>query len=227
MQEVSEINAMEYTILVVDDEAELRENLAALLNHEGFRVCTAASGMEGVRLLSGKRFDVVLLDLIMPGMDGIETLQEMRKTHHKTKYIVLTAFATVSTAVQAIRKGASDYLSKPFRFEELVVVIRRSLEEARFEMEIQSCDLDQTLTSLANPIRRGIIELLGKSSTMRMTDISAAMNIKDHTKTTFHLRILKEAELIRQSEDKLYALTFGGINACNLLRALGNRVQTI
>ncbi|MBF0126201.1 MAG: response regulator [Magnetococcales bacterium] len=213
---------MNQSILIVDDEAELRENLAVLLSHEGFRVTTAPSGLEGLRLLAGERFDVVLLDLIMPGLDGIETLQEMRKTSSATKFIMLTAFATVNTAVQAIRKGASDYLSKPFRFEELVAVVRRSLEERRFEMQIQSRDLDQTLASLANPIRRRIIEVLGQSNCLRMTDISAALYIEDHTKTLFHLRTLREAGLIRQAEDKLYALTSLGSNAFNLLRALGH-----
>ncbi|MBF0110669.1 MAG: response regulator [Magnetococcales bacterium] len=207
-------------VLIVDDEAELRDNLAALLLHEGFQVTTAATGIEGVRFLTRERIDVVLLDLIMPGMDGIETMQEMRRIRGATKFIVLTAYATVNTAVQAIRRGASDYLAKPFRFDDLVTVIRRSLEERRFEMRIQSCDIDQTLSSLANPIRRRIIEMLGQSGVLRMTDISAGLAISDHTKTMFHLRILREAQLLRQGEDKLYALTPSGTNAFQLLRVL-------
>lgn len=213
----------QYTILIVDDEAELRDNLAALLRHEGFHVSTAESGLEGLRLFTSQRFDVVLLDLIMPGQDGIETLQEMRKVGGHTKFIVMTAFATVNTAVQAIRKGAADYLSKPFRFEELVSVIRRSMEEVRFERQIQSGNLDQTLASLANPVRRRVIEMLGQSHALRMTDISLALRFDDHTKTMFHLRTLKEAGLIRQSEEKLYTLSDSGRNACNLLRALDNQ----
>ncbi|MEO5333547.1 MAG: response regulator [Magnetococcus sp. YQC-5] len=212
---------MEPHILIVDDEADLRENLSVLLRHEGFQVSTAASGTEALRLLNGGRFDVVLMDLIMPGRDGIEILLEMRKLNNRIKIIIMTAFATVNTAVQAIRKGASDYLSKPFRFEELVSVIRRLLEETRFELQIQTGDLDQTLASLANPIRRRIIEMLGQSNALRMTDISTSLYIEDHTKTLFHLRTLKEAGLIHQGEDKLYALTSNGNNAYFLLRALG------
>ncbi|MBF0422108.1 MAG: response regulator [Magnetococcales bacterium] len=214
---------MRQRILIVDDEAELRENLAALLTHEGFQVTTAASGKEALRLPGNERFDVVLLDLIMPDMDGIETMLNLRRISAGTKFIVMTAFATVSTSVQAIRKGASDYLSKPFRFEELVAVVRRSLEEARFESQIQSHDLDQTLASLANPIRRRIIEILGYSQALRMTDISAALYIVDHTKTMFHLRTLKEAGLIRQTDEKRYTHTSAGNNAFNLLRAMTNR----
>ncbi|MBF0296378.1 MAG: response regulator [Magnetococcales bacterium] len=210
-------------ILIVDDEAELRENLAVLLSHEGFQVATAESGVEALRLSSVERFDVVLLDLIMPELDGIETLQKMRRLNSKTKFIIMTAFATVNTAVQAIRTGASDYLSKPFRFEELVAVVRRSLEEARFESQIRASDLDQTLSSLANPIRRRIIEMLGHGQALRMTDISAALYIEDHTKTLFHLRTLKEAGLIRQTEEKLYTHTPAGQNAYNLLHALVNQ----
>ncbi|MBF0584913.1 MAG: response regulator [Magnetococcales bacterium] len=170
-----------YNILIVDDEAELRDNLASLLRHEGFRVSTAESGLDGMHIFGSQRFDVVLLDLIMPGKDGIETLQEMRKLGGNSKFIVMTAFATVNTAVLAIRKGASDYVSKPFRFEELVAVIRRSVEEARFERHIQSCNLDQTLSSLANPVRRRIIEMLGQSHALRMTDISTSLLFDDHT----------------------------------------------
>lgn len=212
---------MEQNILIVDDEAELRENLAALLGYEGFQVSAAESGEEGLRLLTGGRFDVVLLDLIMPGMDGIEILQEMRKVRGHTKFIMMTAFATVNTAVQAIRKGASDYLSKPFRIEELITVVRRSLEETRFEMQIQSCDLDQTLSSLANPIRRRIIEMLGQSGALRMTDVSTTLHFSDHTKTMFHLRTLRDAGLVWQTQEKLYSLTSTGSNALQLLRALG------
>ncbi len=214
--------AKQQKILIVDDEAELRENLASLLKHEGFQVNTAESGLEGLRVFAAQRFDVVLLDLIMPGKDGIETLQEMRRGNVKTKFIVMTAFATVNTAVQAIRKGASDYLSKPFRFEELVAVVRRSLEEARFEQQILSCNLDKTLSSLANTFRRRIIEMLGQSHALRMTDISEALYVTDHTKTMFHLRTLKDAGLIHQDETKLYALTDAGNNTYNLLQMLGN-----
>ncbi|MBF0602325.1 MAG: sigma-54-dependent Fis family transcriptional regulator [Nitrospirae bacterium] len=207
-------------ILIVDDEAELRDNLATLLGHEGFVVGTAESGMAALEILARNPYDVVLLDLIMPGLDGIETLQEMRKMRSGTKCVVMTAFATVNTAVQAIRKGASDYLSKPFRLEELVAVVRRSMEEASFELQVQSSNLDQTLASLANPIRRRIIEMLGQSRTMRMTDISMALRFEDHTKTMFHLRTLKEAALIRQAADRHYSLTDAGNNALNLLRVL-------
>ncbi|MBF0183375.1 MAG: response regulator [Magnetococcales bacterium] len=209
-----------YQILIVDDEAELRDNLTSVLEYEGFVVHTAASGAEGIRQFSAQRFDIVLLDLIMPGQDGIDTMLEMRRFSNQTRFIIMTAFATVNTAVQAIRKGASDYLSKPFRVEELVAVIKRSLEEARFERQIVAGNVDKTLTSLANPIRRRMIDLLGRVSQVRMTDISQALEIEDHTKTMFHLRTLKEAGLIHQPDDKSYALTPAGNNAFNVMRLL-------
>lgn len=212
--------SLKHSVMVVDDEAELRDNLVELLRHEGFLVSAAESGAAGLGLLTTERFDVVLLDLIMPGMDGIETMQEMRKVSGTTKFIFITAFATIGTAVQAIRKGASDYLSKPFRLEDLLTVVRRSLEEYRFEQQIQSCNLDQTLASLANPVRRRIIEMLGRSHALRMTDISIALRFYDHTKTLFHLRTLKDANLIRQAEEKFYVLTDAGKNTLHLLHAL-------
>ncbi len=208
------------SILIVDDENELRDNLVTILEHEGFLVRTASSGADGVQQLTGQRFDVVLLDLIMPDMDGIETMQEMRRLSANTRFIITTAYATLSTAVYAIRKGASDYLAKPFRVEELLSVIRRSLEEARFERRLRLGNLDKTMTSLSNATRRRIIEILRQNLAMRLTDISAALTIEDHTKTMFHLRTLKDAGLVRQTQEKLYALTVMGNNAFNVLNAL-------
>ncbi|MBF0183363.1 MAG: response regulator [Magnetococcales bacterium] len=207
-------------LLLVDDEDDLRENLAMLLEHEGFRVQMAASGGEGLSYMNNQRFDLVILDLIMPGMDGIETMLEMRRLNKTTRFVFITAFATLETAVYAVRKGASDYLAKPFRAEELLAAVRRSLEEARFERKIKVGSLDKTLTSLANVTRRRIIELMGQANAMRLTDISIAIEIDDHTKTMFHLRTLKEAGLVQQTQEKLYTLTPLGNHACLLLQSL-------
>lgn len=207
-------------ILIVDDEPELRENLAELLTSEGFEVEVAASAQEAIKKAANERFDVVLLDLIMPGMDGIEAMIELKKLGGRTKYLVMTAFATLDTAVAAIKKGASDYLSKPFRMEELVTLIRRTLEEAKFEDQIMVHDLDQTLNSLANPIRRKIVEMLGTVPPMRMTEITQKLVIEDRTKTMFHLRTLKEAGIIQQTADKLYTLSNSGRELLGFLNQL-------
>ncbi|MBF0610956.1 MAG: response regulator [Magnetococcales bacterium] len=208
------------SILIVDDEAELRENLAELLQNEGFSTDTAPSGVEALKKAANNRYDVVVLDLIMPGMDGITTMTEMKKLGGRTKYVVVTAFATLDTAVDAIKKGASDYLSKPFRSDELVTLIRRTLEEAKFEDQVMVHDLDQTLNSLANPIRRKIVEMLGSSPPMRMTEITQKLVIEDRTKTMFHLRTLKEAGIIQQTTEKLYTLTQSGRELLGFLNQL-------
>ena len=103
-------------ILVVDDEAPMRESLKDWLMEEGYEVGLASSGQEAIAMVRGKSWDVVLLDLKMPGMDGLETLQRLKgkEVNTEAEILMMTAYATVDTAVQAMKEGAFDYLVKPF-----------------------------------------------------------------------------------------------------------------
>ncbi|OGP66047.1 MAG: hypothetical protein A3K22_05015, partial [Deltaproteobacteria bacterium RBG_16_42_7] len=151
---------MKKKILIVDDDDELRANLSGILRGKGYHTDEASSGKEAIKKALLGEFDIVLLDLMMPKMSGMDVLTELRKLKPKTKVIMITAFASIDNAVEAIKKGASDYISKPFKIEELHTTIRRALEEARFDMSVKKLDLDYTLSSLSNPIRRKIIKLL-------------------------------------------------------------------
>lgn len=102
-----------HTILIVDDEVNLRQTLAAILHREGYLVTTAADGQEARKYLQKGPFDLVFLDLKMPGMDGITLLSEIRKEYAEMPVIILTAHATLDSAMGAVRMGARDYLLKP------------------------------------------------------------------------------------------------------------------
>lgn len=209
-------------VLIVDDDAELRSNLSEILKGAGYHIAEAPSGKEAVEEITSKDFDIVLLDLMMPKMSGIDVLKEIKKIKPKIRVIMITAFATVENAVDAIKKGASDYISKPFRIDDLLTTIRRVIEEGRFEEGITKLDLDYTLSSLASPIRRNIIRLLNSRKSMRLMEIVRELKIDDHTKVVFHLKMLKESSMIAQDKSKLYALTGEGERILSCLKILEN-----
>lgn len=139
-------------IMVVDDEAVARISLAEVLRLEGYEVATAASGEEALSLLSkSEPFDLMVLDLKMGGMDGLAVTEAVQEQSPGTVVILLTAFGTLETAIQAIRKGAHDYLLKPCPIPEILESVRkglakRSQERQRRQLVIQ---LQQTLAELA------------------------------------------------------------------------------
>jgi two-component system, NtrC family, response regulator AtoC len=122
-------------ILVVDDESNARNALAEILKEEGYSVETAADGFKGLARFNEFGPDVVLTDLKMPGMDGVELLGKIHGTDPNVAVIVTTAFGAVDTAVSAMRAGAVDYLTKPINTAELLLVIERALEQSRLRRE--------------------------------------------------------------------------------------------
>src|SRR5918992_1077507 len=118
-------------LLVVDDEESLRITTAAILEQEGYAVDTASSGNEAVALLEGAEFDLVLTDLHMEGGDGLSVLSEIRRRAPLTISIVLTGFASVESAIAALRQGAYDYLVKPCIIDDLKYTVRRGVEHRR------------------------------------------------------------------------------------------------
>ena len=115
-------------ILIVDDERSMREFLAIFLRRAGHRVEAAAGGAEGLTALRGREWDVVITDLRMPEVGGLEILAEAKKLHPETQVVVVTAFATTETAIAAMKAGAYDYLTKPFKVDEVGMVVERALE---------------------------------------------------------------------------------------------------
>jgi two-component system, NtrC family, response regulator AtoC len=118
-------------VLVADDDPVALDLLAEVLAGEGYRVRAAAGGEECLRLAEAERFDLAIVDLRMPGVDGLGVIRRLASLQPGTPGLILTAFATIDTAVEAIREGACDYLSKPFSMEEIKAVVRRILENQR------------------------------------------------------------------------------------------------
>ncbi len=124
-------------ILVVDDEANARNALAEILRDEEYAVETAADGFKALPKLKDFEPDVVLTDLKMPGMDGVELLGKVHEHDPEVGVVIMTAFGAVDTAVQAMRQGAADYLTKPLNADALLVVLARTLERSRLRKETQ------------------------------------------------------------------------------------------
>jgi DNA-binding NtrC family response regulator len=123
------------TILVIDDEAAARTALADILRAEGYTVETVGDGFKGFARLEEVGPDVVLTDLNMPGMDGVELLRKVKETRSDLPVVIMTAFGGVETAVAAMREGASDYLTKPLNTDELLIVLARTLEGVKLRRE--------------------------------------------------------------------------------------------
>ena len=133
-----ESNAGVSNILVVDDEAVIREGMRRILESEGFRVETSASGRAAVEKIQEREFDVVITDLKMPGMDGIEVLKAIKILQPDVPVIIITGYATVDTAVEAMKNGAFDYIAKPFTSEQITEKVQKSIAERAMLLESAS-----------------------------------------------------------------------------------------
>jgi DNA-binding NtrC family response regulator len=125
-------------ILVVDDDESLRRVLQVELEQDGYSVAAAASAQQAFSLLQLRGYDLVVTDLRMPGVSGIEVLKQVRSQYPETVVIVLTAFGTVETAVEAMKAGAYDFLTKPVHPEELLLVVARALDHLRLIEEVRA-----------------------------------------------------------------------------------------
>ena len=115
-------------ILVVDDEDIVRTSCSRTLSPEGYEVRLAKNGVEGLKMASEERFDLVLTDLKMPDMDGIEVLRIIREKWPETAVIIVTGYQTVDTAVKAIKLGAYDYIEKPFTPDALISAVAEAMD---------------------------------------------------------------------------------------------------
>ncbi len=125
------------TVLVVDDEPSIRRLLTFHLERDGHRVATAVSGEEALERIGDGAPDLVLLDLMLPGIDGLETLARIRRVHPELPVIVLTAHGSVENAVEAMKLGAQDFLAKPFEVDRLRIAVRNALELGQLAREVR------------------------------------------------------------------------------------------
>ena len=135
--ETSKGSAFKGRILIVDDEANARNALAELMDDAGYSVSTAADGRTALLQMEQVDPDVVLTDLKMPGMDGLSLIEQGRPMSQHTTFIVMTAFGTIDTAVQAIKLGAESYLTKPLELDAVMAIVDRALERTRLSREAE------------------------------------------------------------------------------------------
>ncbi len=122
-------------IHIIDDEPIIHEVLGELLTSEGYLVESSSRGEEALGKWPSHEFDLILLDLLMPGMDGIEVLRRIKKIEPQAVVIIITAYASVESALEAMKSGAFDYIQKPFKHAELILTIQRALEHKRLQQE--------------------------------------------------------------------------------------------
>jgi two-component system, NtrC family, nitrogen regulation response regulator NtrX len=129
---------MKARILVIDDEAEIRRSVRMILEYEGYDVLEASNGPEGVALAEKESPDLVFLDIKMPGMDGLEALQRIRAASETLPVVIISGHGTVSTAVEATKAGAFDFIEKPLASERVLLTIRNALDQTRLADENRS-----------------------------------------------------------------------------------------
>ncbi|MEO6193982.1 MAG: sigma-54 dependent transcriptional regulator [Thermoanaerobaculia bacterium] len=147
-------------ILIIDDEEVLQDILTVLIRKEGHTPITAGTGEEGLAVLEREEIDLILLDLMLPGMHGMEVLRQVRQRNADVVVVVITAFSSIESAIQAMREGAFHYIPKPFKNEEVLLTIRKGLEQRRLTSENRS--LREQLRQ-----RFAFDNILGKSKPMQ------------------------------------------------------------
>ena len=145
-------------ILIIDDDSMARRAISENLKVNDFSTVEASSGREAINILEAERPDSVLLDLKMPGMDGLETMQQLKSIDADVPVIIITGHGNIPTAVESIKLGAYDFLVKPPDFDKLVLILKRSVEKY---------DLDKKLSRLKNEIETSLEFLLGKSGAIK------------------------------------------------------------
>src|SRR5208337_4084174 len=147
-------------VLIVDDEEQMRELLAKVLEKNGYQVMTAGDGGQALTLLEKEPMDLVVTDVRMPGLDGMEALKAIKELNPEIVVIIMTAFGSIDQAVQAVKEGAYDYINKPFKIDEMLLTIKKALEERRLRHEV---------TALRHELhtRYHFENLIGKSRAMQ------------------------------------------------------------
>ncbi|MBW2146059.1 MAG: sigma-54-dependent Fis family transcriptional regulator [Deltaproteobacteria bacterium] len=162
-------------ILVVDDEENMLHMLSAILRREGYSVTTALSGQKGLEAMETEPFDFVLADIRMPGMDGMALLDEIQKLGHDTTVIMMSAYGSVDIALEAVKRGAYDYISKPFKSGEVALALKKALERERLRRE--NIRLRRTVEKefglegmiARSPGLRGVVQAIRRVADLRTT----------------------------------------------------------
>ena len=168
---------MAYEVLIIDDEALTLSTISRGLTTEGFEVLTAASGEEGLKLFEDEKPELVLLDIVLPGIDGVEVLRQIKTSSPSTIVIMMSAYHMVDRAVEAMKLGAHDYLIKPFHFSDLIATLTRASEMLSLRVRVRDTvetakgqyDFGRVVTK--NPAVRAMLEVARKAAESDHTTI--------------------------------------------------------
>lgn len=168
---------MPYSVLVVDDEALTVRTISRGLREEGFEVFTAASGEEALKTFAGEKPDLTLLDIVLPGVDGVEVLRQIKTTSPNSIVLMMSAYHMVDRAVEAMKLGAFDYLIKPFHLTDMLATLRRATEMLALRVRVHDTvekakgryDFGRVVTD--NPVMRNILEVARKAAEADRTTI--------------------------------------------------------
>src|SRR5499426_4887210 len=160
-------------ILIVDDEPSNRNILSQELTHEGYSVLAACDGREALRKAESFRPDLIILDYMMPDLSGLEVLQELRKRENDTPVVMITAYGTMERAVEAMKEGAFDFITRPFEPDHIALVVRKALEQQRLKrgVEILSEEVEERYRLIVgeSPKMSHVAALAKKAATSNAT----------------------------------------------------------
>ncbi len=215
-------------ILIVDDDEDICTTLSEILEEEGYEVEYVTSGSNAISKIERNNYDIIITDLIMPRISGMDLLSYIKRDKPDTEVIMITAFGSIENAVEAMKRGAAEYIEKPFKLNDIRTSIKRVIEEAKFKKahemlfeDGEEKDVGKILKNIANPIRRKALFCIYNKGKMSFTQIKNELKLDDPTKLSFHLRQLKESDLIAQDSHREYHITSRGEKVIKLLKGFG------
>lgn len=176
------------SVLIVDDEPSVCQLLSNRLKHEGFQCRTCSSAEEAAGLAQEKVFDVVISDLRMPGMSGLDLLEIIRKKHPRSAFLIVTGVDDVRVGIDAMKRGADDYLAKPFQLDGVIAAIERALQKKRLEIEVETYreNLEQMAEQRTKQLHTAMKRIEGTYDET-LEALGAALDLRD-TETEGHSR---------------------------------------
>ncbi len=186
------MGAIKAKILVIDDEQIVHESCNRILTEEGYEVKSAFTGQEGFKKIEEEQFDLVITDLKMPGISGMEALKKIKQDNPNIGIVMVTGYSTAETAVEAMKLGAFDYLPKPFTPDELISVINKAVEKKRVLLEtkhLESAYRDATKAISSSLNLNEVLDLIVKSVVNLLKVKGCGVNLLDDTRKKLETRV--------------------------------------